>query len=182
MTIRAEGALQEASDTGDAALERFSSQIASRHQQRVASEGPYVPPVSDSELLAEAKLQPAPTPEAVGAAPPLQLGDLLRLGDAEFVEQAYLTLLKRPPDAGGRAACVSLLDLGCSRRAVLAMLRYSPEGRSRAQPMAGLIPGLADLLAYKAPVLGGALRLAVNLLFLNTWIRDLRAAARRENP
>ncbi len=162
-------------------LEQFRAQIVSRYDHRVRTEGQYTSPVEDRELLAEAKRMPEPVPGPVEAASALHLQDLLRLGETEFIEQAYQTILLRPSDAGGRAACGSLLDRGCSRRAVLAMLRYSPEGRSRAQPMAGLIPGIAELVAHKTPLLGGVLRLGVNLLFLNTWIRDLRALARHRN-
>jgi hypothetical protein len=66
------------------------------------------------------------------------LGDLLALRDERLVQQAYKTLLHRPPDAPGLAHYLRLLHAGRHPIDVLGQIRRSAEGQRAAVALGGL--------------------------------------------
>jgi GT2 family glycosyltransferase len=69
---------------------------------------------------------------------PITLDALLALDDREFIEHAYVTLLKRPADASGLRDYLAQLKRGANRLLLLRSLRESPEGRACAAQLTGL--------------------------------------------
>lgn len=118
-----------------------------------------------------------PTALVVPAAPagPVTLARLLERHGAEFVVGAYTDLLGRTPDPDAldyyRAA---LMDGRLSKAAILGMIRYSPEGRRRGEPVPGLRRRFVLQRAYRVPVLGRVLRAAVAVLALPRLLRDVQ--------
>lgn len=85
------------------------------------------------------------------------LDELMALHDEAFVDAAYKTILRRPPDFKGLAHYIGRLREGHSRSSVIYELARSSEGRGRATAL----PGLARLLRFhragKVPGVGGLL-------------------------
>ena len=74
-----------------------------------------------------------------------QVDDLLMISDnTQFIETAYQTLLKRPPDAFGSQTYMEKLTQGFGQTFVLAALRASAEGKMTNTALAGF--GLAPLV------------------------------------
>jgi len=87
-------------------------------------------------------VQPTPVPSQVAladSAAPSSLDELLTLSDRDFVMEAYRTVLRRPPDAGGFQHFLSALHAGASRVDVIWRLRYSREGRRGRTQLRGLL-------------------------------------------
>lgn len=68
----------------------------------------------------------------------LHVDELLGLPDPEFLLRAYQRLLGRLPDSEGYAHYLAELRAGTSQLEVLRRIRWSPEGRQKAPPVAGL--------------------------------------------
>jgi FkbM family methyltransferase len=62
---------------------------------------------------------------------------LWSLDGAQFIECAYTTVLKRPPDRDGMLTHLGFLDQGWSKMSILRGLRRSAEGAMREEPFAG---------------------------------------------
>lgn len=76
--------------------------------------------------------------------PQYALNDFLRFDDADFVDVAYRTLLRRPADPEGRLGYLDALRSGAiSKVEILGLIRFSNEGRSQVVHVDGL------LLPYK---------------------------------
>jgi O-antigen chain-terminating methyltransferase len=68
------------------------------------------------------------------------LGELLQFGDADFVDVAYRTVLRRPPDTSGYKHYLALLRTGALTKVdILGQLRWSPEGLARSVHIDGLL-------------------------------------------
>lgn len=106
---------------------------------------------------------------------PVTLARLLERHGADFVVGAYADLLGRAPDPDAldyyRAA---LMDGRLPKVAILGMIRYSPEGRRRGEPVPGLRRRFVLQRAYRVPVLGRVLRAAVAVLALPRLSRDVQ--------
>jgi 2-polyprenyl-3-methyl-5-hydroxy-6-metoxy-1,4-benzoquinol methylase len=100
------------------------------------------------------------------------VNDLLKYNDRNFLQNAYLAILKRGPDATGYAAFIDSLRSGrLNKLDVLARLRYSPEGRAKKVQIDGLFFPAAVRFSYQVPVVGYLLNLAVGLARLPKSIR-----------
>lgn len=100
------------------------------------------------------------------------VNDLLKYSDRNFVQNAYLAILKRGPDATGYKAFIEGLRSGrLNKLDVLARLRYSAEGRAKKVRIDGLFFPAGVRLSYQAPVIGYLLNLAVGLARLPKSIR-----------
>jgi 2-polyprenyl-3-methyl-5-hydroxy-6-metoxy-1,4-benzoquinol methylase len=100
------------------------------------------------------------------------VNDLLKYNDRNFIQNAYLAILKRGPDATGYAAFIDSLRSGrLNKLDVLARLRYSPEGRAKKVQIDGLFFPAAVRFSYQVPVVGYLLNLAVGLTRLPKSIR-----------
>src|SRR5437868_5847625 len=106
-------------------------------------------------------LQPSFTPHADDH---YLVNDLLKYHDRNFIQNAYLAILKRGPDATGYRAFIESLRSGRLNKVdILAGLRYSAEGRAKKTEIEGLrMPALVRK-AYRVPVLGYLLNLAIAL-------------------
>jgi FkbM family methyltransferase len=69
---------------------------------------------------------------------PITLVDMLSLNGEQFVNCAYLTLLKRAPDAGGGATYLKLLASGTAKITILDEIVSSDEGRAMGSSLPGL--------------------------------------------
>ncbi len=67
------------------------------------------------------------------------LGELTSFDDEDFVTNAYLAILRRPPDAAGFSGVLHALREGKSKVELLGMLRWSQEGISRSVHIDGLL-------------------------------------------
>ena len=93
-----------------------------------------------------------------------------------FVDQAFRSVLKRPPDEGGMDAQIRLLAAGGSKAEVLGNLRWSAEGRRIGTRIKGL-PGRYLLAkAARVPVIGYFVDWALALAGLPVLLRHQRAA------
>jgi O-antigen chain-terminating methyltransferase len=100
------------------------------------------------------------------------VNDLLRYSDRNFIQNAYLAILKRGPDATGYKSFIEGLRSGrLNKLDVLARLRYSAEGRAKKVRIDGLFFPAAVRLSYQTPVVGYLLKLAVGLVRLPKSIR-----------
>lgn len=90
--------------------------------------------------------------------PAQSLAQLLEKQGSDFVECAFLTLLKRPPEAAVLYRQAARLREGESKLQLLGELAALPEGA----PAAGRVPGLAAALSRRRlarlPLLGGLVR------------------------
>lgn len=86
------------------------------------------------------------------------LGELLAFSDADFIDVAYRTVLRRPPDAAGRQHNLELLRSGTTKVEILASLRWSSEGEARSVHVDGLLlPYLLQKWSRK-PIVGPIVR------------------------
>ena len=129
----------------------------------------------DGQPLAEIEIHP------FTLQPPFQLhsdgryhvNDLLKYHDRTFIQNAYRAILKRGPDATGyRAFIENLRSARLNKVDILAGLRYSAEGRAKKTEIEGLRMPALIRKAYRVPVLGYLLNLAVALLRLPLTIRS----------
>jgi len=128
----------------------------------------------------------APLPGSVPVAPPSQslpapgktsytLAELCRFDGVEFVENAFLCLVGRAPEAEERQGFVSMLAQGEVKPWILGEILRRIAGR----PL-GMVPGLRVryLLqrVYRVPLIGGFVGWLVNLIRLPEVLRYQRAA------
>lgn len=102
--------------------------------------------------------------------------DLLKFSDQQFVENAYRAILKRPADAVGAAGLLESLRAGALNKIdVLALLRYSAEGKEKGVEIEGLrFPALTRKF-YRIPLVGYFFNLAVAFGRLPAMVRNQRA-------
>lgn len=107
--------------------------------------------------------------------------DFLALPLDAFLNEAYVKLLGRPPDAGGATHYLRALLRGrLTRIEVLGRLAYSGEGRQRGVALPGLAPAFVLATAYRVPIAGPLLAVAARALRFPAHWQDrstLEAAA-----
>ena len=135
---------------------------------------------SDMLRLAGTRFRPlqlAGTAPAVGRDYQRQrwsVGELLAHHDRQFVQNAYLVLLKRDADLEGLHARLHLLHSGQSSRVeLLFRLRYGPEGKQHRTVVKGLVRAFAIERLCRLPVVGVIPRYLRALLYLPRMQRDL---------
>ena len=95
------------------------------------------------------------------------VGELLAYHDRQFVQHAYLVLLKRDADVEGLNARLQMLQSGrTSRLELLFRLRYGPEGKQHKTVVKGLARAFAIERLCRIPVLGLLPRYLRALLYL----------------
>lgn len=82
------------------------------------------------------------------------LETLLQYDDAQFVECAYWTLLKRPPDPDGLKIHVAQLRDGIPKLQILLGLQYSEEGKRSGTKLKGLFAAFIRYKFSRLPVIG----------------------------
>jgi O-antigen chain-terminating methyltransferase len=135
---------------------------------------------SDVPRLAGARFRPlqlAGSAAAVGRDYQRQrwtVGELLAFQDRQFVQNAYLVLLKRDADVDGLNARLQLLHSGrVSRLELLFRLRYGAEGKQHATVVRGLLRAFAIERLCALPVIGVIPRYLRALLYLPRMQRDI---------
>jgi hypothetical protein len=102
------------------------------------------------------------------------VGELLSYYDRQFVQNAYLVLLKRDADVGGLTGRLHKLHSGeMSRVELLFRLRYGPEGKQHGTQVKGLLRAFAIERVCRFPVIGVIPRYLRALLYLPRMQRDL---------
>jgi SAM-dependent methyltransferase len=115
-------------------------------------------------------LQPTFQPRGDGR---YHVDDLLKYHDRNFIQNAYRAILKRGPDATGFNAFIeSLRSAQLNKIDILARLRYSAEGRAKKVEIEGLLAPAIIRKAYRVPVIGYLLNLAVAIGRLPVMIRS----------
>ena len=114
-------------------------------------------------------LQPTFQPRSDGR---YHVDDLLKYHDRNFIQNAYRAILKRGPDATGYNTFIeSLRSAQLNKIDILARLRYSAEGRAKKVEIEGLLAPAIIRKAYRVPVIGYLLNLAVAIARLPVMIR-----------
>ena len=102
------------------------------------------------------------------------LDELLGYYDRQFVENAYLALLKRDVDPDGLKSRLHVLRTGqASRLELLFQLRYGPEGMQHKTVVKGLQLAHVIERLYRLPVIGLIPRYLHALLYLPRMQRDI---------
>ena len=102
------------------------------------------------------------------------VGELLAYYDRQFVQTAYLVLLKRDADADGLNARLRMLHTGQSSRVeLLFRLRYGAEGKQHGTAVKGLLRAFAIDRICRVPVLGVIPRYLRALVYLPRMQRDI---------
>ena len=141
----------------------------------VVTSAEFRPARHSSSTLAEIKsnpvrLQPLFHPHSDGR---YHVNDLLKYHDRTFIQNAYRAILKRGPDATGyKAFLESLRSARLNKIDILARLRYSAEGRAKQVEIEGLQLPAMIRKAYRVPLVGYLLNLAVALARLPLSIRS----------
>ena len=135
---------------------------------------------SDTVRLADARFKPlqlSGNADVVGRDYQRQrwsVGELLGYYDRQFVQNAYLVLLKRDADIAGLNARLQKLHTGeATRLEILFRLRYGPEGKQHKTVVKGLLRAFSIERLCRIPVVGlipGYLRA---LLYLPRMQRDI---------
>ncbi|APD87567.1 hypothetical protein BM527_16530 [Alteromonas sp. Mex14] len=95
------------------------------------------------------------------------LDELINFDREEFVEYAYLTVLKRNPDAGGFSHYLqNLLRKKITKESILLRLRYSKEGRAKGITIRFLMRGFCLSILYNIPIVGYLLKLIATIINL----------------
>lgn len=102
------------------------------------------------------------------------MGELLSFYDRQFVQNAYLVLLKRDADVEGLTGRLQKLRSGeLSRIDLLFRLRYSPEGKQHGTRIQGLLPAFAIERLCHIPLIGVIPRYLRALLYLPRMQGDI---------
>lgn len=135
---------------------------------------------SDTPRLAGSRFSPLqlPIPSAgVGREYQRQrwsVGELLCFYDRQFVQHAYLVLLKRDADVEGLTSRLRQLQGGeLSRLELLFRLRYGPEGKQHGTVVRGLVRAFLIERLCRLPVIGVIPRYLRALLYLPRMQRDI---------
>lgn len=140
----------------------------------VVTSAEFRPARQNGQTLAEIDIQPFTLqppfyPHSDGR---YHVNDLLKFHDRTFIQNAYRAILKRGPDASGYKAFIeNLRNARLNKIDILARLRYSAEGRAKKVEIEGLRTPALIRKAYRIPVLGYLLNLAVALARLPLLIR-----------
>ena len=135
---------------------------------------------SDAPRLAGARFRPlqfSASSAAVGRDYQRQrwsVGELLGYYDRQFVQNAYLVLLKRDADIDGLNARLHMLHTSAiSRLELLFRLRYGAEGKQHKTQVSGLVRAFAIERLCRIPVIGIIPRYLRALVYLPRMQRDI---------
>jgi hypothetical protein len=102
------------------------------------------------------------------------LAELLGFYDRQFVQNAYLILLKRDADLEGMNARLHMLRTGqISRLELLFRLRYGPEGKQHKTVVKGLPRAFVIERLCRIPVIGLIPRFLCAMVYLPRMQRDI---------
>ncbi len=102
------------------------------------------------------------------------LEDFTKYYDIEFIQNIYKVVLNREPDDLGLKHKLELLRGGKrSKSEILALIRFSKEGREQNVPILGIKKRYILAILYKIPILGYFFKLIINLITLPRLIERL---------
>jgi hypothetical protein len=140
---------------------------------------------SEIRADADAARQRAPLPERTsvtaassglpGGERRTSIADIARHEGPAFVEYAYQTILRRPPDPEGFARQMAMLGAGAGKIEVIGDLRYSAEGKRQNAPIPGLLPRYALAKLGRVPLLGAIVQWILAAAALPHLLRHQRA-------
>ena len=162
----------------DDLLRRIRDELAHRHGDAVAPSAGVTafspsrdPPGDDAySLLPDLELEPRFEINSSGYA----IEDFTQLPHAAFIRAAYRGLLCREPDPPGLNHFLQKLERGDSKRLILGLIRYSPEGRRHAISVRGLRWHFALERGCELPIAGRFVRFLVDLVRLPALMREAR--------
>lgn len=141
---------------------------------------------SEIRADADAARQRAPLPERTSASAEssslpggdqrITIADIARHEGPAFVEYAYQTILRRPPDSEGFARQMAMLGTGAGKIEVIGDLRYSAEGKRQNVPIPGLLPRYALAKLGRVPLLGAIVQWIMAAAALPHLLRHQRAS------
>lgn len=103
------------------------------------------------------------------------LQEMLTDYDRQFVQKAYLVLLRRDPDVAGLTSRLESLHSGAMTRVeMLFRLRYGPEGKAHKVTVTGLVKAFAVERICAVPVLGIIPRMLRALVYLPRMQNDIQ--------
>ena len=105
----------------------------------------------------------------------LSLAYFSQLHGEALIRSCYTLLLGRTADAGGMNHYMTQLANGADKALVVGALRYSPEGRARGVPVAGLLPRFAFAAAARVPVAGFIVEWLLAFATMGSRARHARA-------
>ena len=121
-------------------------------------------------LLPDLELEPRFETNSNGYA----IEDFTRLQHAAFIRAAYRGLLRREADPPGLHHFLQKLEYGDSKRLILGLIRYSPEGRRHAIPVRGLRWRFVLERGCEVPIAGRFVRFLVDLARFPALMREAR--------
>lgn len=101
--------------------------------------------------------------------------DFYNIHDAEFVQVAYLAILKRSPDTLGERYYLNRIRSGISKENILIQIIKSPEAKQHGICIHGLKIYAALDYVFNIPLLGTIVALLIFLLTIKAHMRSLRA-------
>jgi hypothetical protein len=126
------------------------------------------------------RLEPTSNSRATGnSARDVSIAALLKLEDAEFIEAAYLRLLNRLPDEGGRNTYLGLLRAGMPKIQILGAMWQSDEARTVGTRFAGLHRRLLLYRISKIPLLGLIITPLIEVIQSASYRKQQRATIGR---
>lgn len=103
------------------------------------------------------------------------LKDLLNYHGEKFIDNAYLSILRRKPDQQGQNSFLTRLQCGeLTKTDIIGRIRYSKEGRRHKISVKGLLRPFLLQLLYRVPVLGRIARITTAILNLPTIFRNIQ--------
>ena len=103
------------------------------------------------------------------------IGDFLGFHGGEFVNNAYVGILRREPDPEGYEFYLHNLKTGTmSKVEILGRLRFSPEGRTKGVRIKGLLHNFVIQNLFRAPIIGYFSRLFVGIFNLPAIIKNFQ--------
>lgn len=155
---------------GNELLARVRAEVARRELQAAVA----------VEVGSTGAIEWVPTQPRMQAKREYVLGELIEFDDEDFVTNAYLAILRRPPDPAGFAAALHALREGKSKVELLGKLRWSPEGLDRGVHVDGLLLPYALQRWEQKRFVGMPIAWMHGVLKLGIWGRRQRVAEARQ--
>ena len=104
------------------------------------------------------------------------IDDFMKYHDIEFIQNLYITILKRKVDKLSLSQRLEQLRTGnYSKIEILTSIRFSKEGRSVNIPILGIKKRYLLTLVYRIPIIGYFAKTFITLLFLPKLIRRINS-------
>ena len=152
------------------------NQVRSNHQQNTNRQQPHSSSFSDGTVPDLLYINPFSESQTfVFTKDGYRIDDFLQFHDKDFLNNAYLAVLKRQPDLEGYNYYLRNLRQGMmTKPEILGRLRYSSEGKAKSVRIKGLWWMFLIQTSFRIPILGYLSRLATGLLKLPVLIANFQ--------